>query len=64
MPKLKPTHISPTSNEDDAINAGIAADPDAPELDEEWFARAKPAAEVEPELVQHSRKKRAMVPAE
>ena len=24
MPKLKPTHISPTSDEDDAINAGIA----------------------------------------
>ena len=58
MPKLKPTHISPTSDEDAAINEGIAVDPDAPELDEDWFARVKPAAEVEPELVRHSHKDR------
>ena len=64
MPKLKTTHISPTSDENAAINEGIAADPDAPELDEAWFARAKPAAEVEPELVRHSRKERAKVPVE
>ena len=64
MPKLKPTHISPTSDEDDAINAGIEADSDAPELDEGWFARAKPAAEVEPELIQHSRRERGKVPTE
>ena len=63
MPRLKPTHISPTPEEDAAINEGIAADPDAPELDEDWFARAKPAAEVEPELVRHSRKDREKVPA-
>ena len=56
MPKLKPTHISPTSDEDADINAGIEADPDAPELDDAWFARAKPAADVEPELVRHSQK--------
>ena len=64
MPKLKTTHISPTSDEDTVINAGIDADPDAPELDEAWFARAKPAAEVEPELVHHSHKDRRKVPAE
>lgn len=45
MPKLKPGTIWPTPEEDAAINAGIAADPDNPELDDEWFARAKPANE-------------------
>jgi uncharacterized protein (DUF4415 family) len=45
MPKLKIGHISPTPEEDAAINAGIAADPDARELDAEWFAQAKPASE-------------------
>jgi uncharacterized protein (DUF4415 family) len=38
----------PTSDEKAAINAGIAADPDARELDAEWFAKAKPASEVLP----------------
>lgn len=36
----------PTPEEDAAINAGIAADPDSHELDAEWFAKAKPANEV------------------
>jgi uncharacterized protein (DUF4415 family) len=35
----------PTPEEEAAINAGIAADPDNPELDDEFFARAKPARE-------------------
>lgn len=48
MPKLKAGHISPTPEEDAAINAGIAADPDSRELDAEWFAKAKPASEVLP----------------
>ncbi len=64
MPKLKPTHISPTSDEDADINAGIEADAGAPELDETWFTRAKPAAEVDPELVRHSQKDRDKVSAE
>jgi len=34
----------PTPEEDKAIKAGIAADPDSRELDAEWFARAKPAS--------------------
>lgn len=46
MPKLKVEHISPTTEEDAAINAGIAADEDARELDDEWFAKAKPASEA------------------
>jgi uncharacterized protein (DUF4415 family) len=33
--------ILPTPEEDAAINAGIAADPDTFELTEEWFAKAK-----------------------
>ena len=37
--------------EEAAINAGIAADPDAFEADAEWFAKARPAIEVDPELV-------------
>jgi uncharacterized protein (DUF4415 family) len=36
----------PTEAEDARINAGIAADPDAFELNDEWFARARPAREV------------------
>lgn len=48
MPKLKVGHLSPTPEEDAAINAGIAADPDSRELDAEWFAKAKPASEVLP----------------
>lgn len=48
MPKLKVGHVSPTPEEDAAINAGIAADPDSRELDAEWFAKAKPASEVLP----------------
>jgi uncharacterized protein (DUF4415 family) len=46
MPKLKPGTIVPTPEEDMAINAGIAADPDSRELDAKWFSEAKPASEV------------------
>jgi uncharacterized protein (DUF4415 family) len=55
MPPLKPDHISPTDDENAAINAGIAADPDTFELDVEWFRRARPAIEVDPGLAMHSR---------
>ena len=48
MPKLKPGTIIPTPEEEAAINAGIAADPDNPEWTEEDFARARPASEVLP----------------
>ena len=51
MPKLKPGTIIPTAEEDAAIAAGIAEDPDNPELTAEWFARARPAREVLPELI-------------
>ena len=48
MPKLKPGTIWPTPEEEAAIQAGIAADPDNPELDAEWFADAKPTHEIYP----------------
>ena len=44
--------------EEAAIKAGIAADPDTLELDDEWFKRARPAVEVDPELVAYSRRTR------
>ena len=54
MPKLKPGTIMPTPEENAAINSGIAADPDTFELDDEWFARARPAIEVDADLVENS----------
>jgi len=44
MPKLKSGTIIPSLDEEAAINAGIAADPDNPELAQEWFKEAKPAS--------------------
>jgi uncharacterized protein (DUF4415 family) len=38
----------PDAEENAQINAGIAADPDARELDADWFKRARPAREVMP----------------
>lgn len=46
--------------EDAAIDAGIAADPDTIELDEEWYKHARPASEVIPSIVesyQHSQER-------
>ena len=59
MPKLKPDTIWPTPAEDEAINRGIAEDPDTFDLNEEWFRRARPAIEVDPELVDDYRRSRA-----
>lgn len=39
---LKPKIIPPTPEEDEAINRGIAADPDTYEWTDEHFARARP----------------------
>ena len=38
----------PTKAEDALINEGIAADPDAFELSDEWFDMAKPAKDFFP----------------
>ena len=58
MPKLKPDTIVPTPEEDTAIDAGIAADPDTQELDDAWFDRARPASVVDPVLVERARRGR------
>ncbi len=44
----------PTPEENALINAGIAQDPDNPELDADWFKRARPAREVLPTDVYES----------
>ena len=49
MPKLKLGTIWPTPEEEAAIQAGIAADPDNPDLDEEFWATAKTFQEVRPD---------------
>ena len=58
MPRLRPGHISPTDQEEAEIQRHIAEDPDAPEITAEDWARARPAIEVEPELVEWSLRRR------
>ena len=58
MPKLKPGTIWPTPEEEAEIQRQIAEDPDVPELDEEWFKRARPATEVVPHIVERHRRPR------
>jgi len=48
MPTLKPGHISPTDEEDAAIRAGIAADPDTFEPSDEDFLKLRPAGRGRP----------------
>jgi uncharacterized protein (DUF4415 family) len=47
-----------TDEEEARIQAGIAQDPDNPELTEADFARMRPAAELHPELVERWRRTR------
>ena len=56
MPKLKRGTIWPTAEEEAAIQAQIAEDPDDFEKDAEWFKQARPASEVAPELVEAYRR--------
>ena len=58
MPKLKPGTIWPTEEEEAEIQRQIAEDPDDFEKDAEWFKRAQPAIEVDPELVHEWRRTR------
>lgn len=51
MPILRPGTYWPTPSEDEAINSGIADDPDNPEWTEKEFAEARPALEVVPHIV-------------
>ena len=48
--KVRATTAVISPEEDAAINRGIAADPDARELDDAWFARARPISDF-PDLV-------------
>ena len=44
--------------EETAIQVGIFRDQDAPELDRDWFARARPATEIVPRVVEQWRRTR------
>jgi uncharacterized protein (DUF4415 family) len=56
MPKL---NLPPITDEEEArIQAGIAADPDNPEITQEQFAQARPFAEAFPELAAAFRRSR------
>jgi uncharacterized protein (DUF4415 family) len=58
MPHIEREIVYPTPEEDEAIRAGIALDPDNPELTAEQIARMRPAIEVVPHLVEESLKRR------
>jgi len=57
-PKEQSKVIYPTPEEDERINAGIAADPDTWELTDEDFARMRPMSETHPELLEAIRRSR------
>ena len=57
-PKVESRLIYPTPEEDERINAGIAADPDTWELTDEDFARMRPMSETHPELLEAIRRSR------
>ena len=59
MLELRPDDVPLTQEENAAVRAGIASDPDTLEADDQWFSRARPAAEVEPEFVERWRKSRS-----
>ena len=52
MPKLRSDTVVPSPEEDKGIRAGVAADPDAEELHDAWFASARSASVVDPDLVE------------
>lgn len=59
MLKRKIEIITPTPEEDEAIAAQIAEDPDTFEADDEWFKNARPTRELFPEIVQWYQQRQA-----
>ena len=57
-PKAKSELIYPTPEEDERINAGIAADPDTWELTLEDIKSMRPTSETHPEIVEAYRRSR------
>ncbi len=64
MPKPDLDLPSISDAEEARIQAGIAADPDNPELTEADFARARPFAEAQPELLRMILQARERRPAQ
>ena len=58
MQKQLPSIVIPTPEEDEAINAGIAADPDTSEASDDWFATALTSEEAVPHLLARHRRTR------
>ena len=58
MSSNKTDIIIPGPEEDAIINAGIADDPDAFGLSDEWFAGAKPSHEAVPHILDRYRRSR------
>ena len=56
--KMTFAEIEALYGEEAAIQAGIAADPDTFELDEEWFRKARPARDVHPEIIDRWERRR------
>lgn len=58
MSRQLPEIIIPTPEEDAAINAGIAADPDTSEASDHWFATAMTSEEAVPHILARYRRTR------
>ena len=58
MPKPESEPIRLSMKEEARIRTGIEADPDTLELDDEWFAKARPASETHPHIVERYRRRR------
>ena len=51
--------IAVKHGEEAAIQPGIAADPGTMELNEEWFAKARPVSEAHPQIVEAFRRRKS-----
>ena len=60
MSRQLPEILIPTPEEDEAINAGIAADPDTCEADDHWFAAAVTSEKAAPHILARYRRTRMM----